>query len=44
MAHQNPTPFVYLDAAAAADARRRGMNPHVLEQTTQDLHKFLSRF
>ncbi|KAG2565266.1 hypothetical protein PVAP13_7NG064000 [Panicum virgatum] len=41
MAHQNPTPFVYLDAAAAADARRRGMDPHVLEQTTQDLLKFL---
>ncbi|RLM75297.1 hypothetical protein C2845_PM15G01860 [Panicum miliaceum] len=41
MAHQNTAPFVYLDAAAAADARRRGMDPHVLEQCTQDVLKFL---
>ncbi|RLM64617.1 hypothetical protein C2845_PM16G02080 [Panicum miliaceum] len=41
MAQQNPAPFVYLDAAAAADARRRGMDPHVLEQSTQGVLQFL---
>ncbi|KAG2570960.1 F-box/FBD/LRR-repeat protein At1g51370-like [Panicum virgatum] len=41
MAHQNPAPFVYLDAAAAADARRRGTDPHVLEQSTQDVLKYI---
>lgn len=41
MANQNPAPFVYLDAAMAADARRRGKDPHELEQCTHLVLEFL---
>ncbi|EER92118.1 putative F-box/FBD/LRR-repeat protein At5g44950 [Sorghum bicolor] len=41
MANQNPAPFVYLDVATAADARRRGMDPQDLERSAQGVLKFL---
>ncbi|CAL5035540.1 unnamed protein product [Urochloa decumbens] len=41
MANQNPEPFIFLNAAAVADALLRGMDPLMLEQTTQGVLKFL---
>ncbi|KAF8747169.1 hypothetical protein HU200_013287 [Digitaria exilis] len=35
MANQNQEPFVHIDARTAADMRRRGMDPHQMEQATR---------
>nr|CAB3486522.1 unnamed protein product [Digitaria exilis] len=37
MANQNQEPFVHIDARTAADMRRRGMDPHQMEQATRIL-------
>nr|CAB3483992.1 unnamed protein product [Digitaria exilis] len=41
MANQPPAPFVHVDAATAADMRRRGMDPHELEQSARGVLKFV---